>query len=250
MDTWNAALYDSRHQFVSIYGEGLLALLKPKAGEFILDVGCGTGDLTVQIAEADALVMGIDQSAAMIQQAKEKYPEVEFSIGDVRNLDYVGKFDAVFSNAVLHWVKPAEAALKSIYSSLKPGGRFVAEFGGQGNIQSVLAAVQIAFQKLALGDPSEKLPWYFPSLPEYVSLLARQGFNVQYAEIYDRPTPLQGEDGMQQWLKMFCGDLLENLPGAVKEEVLTEMEAALYEDQYQEGHWVLDYRRLRIMASK
>lgn len=250
MSEWNAALYDSKHKFVSKYGEGLLALLGPKADECVLDIGCGTGDLTAQIAEAGATVVGIDQSQSMIQQAKEKYSDIEFSVGDVRNLDYKDKFDAVFSNAVLHWVQPPEDAIKSIYASLKPGGRFVTEFGGQGNVQSVIEAVHAAFQKMNLDDPSEMLPWYFPSLSEYVSLLANQGFDVQYAEIYDRPTTLQGQDGMRNWLKMFCSSLLEHLPESVREEVLAKMEAILRKSQYQEGQWVLDYRRLRVVASK
>src|SRR5499427_9032733 len=135
---WNAAQYDAKHAFVYEKAKGLVELLAPKAGERILDLGCGTGALTAEIAGRGAEPLGVDQSEEMISQARKKFPALQFEVLDARELRFHAAFDAAFSNAVLHWIPEAEQVISGVAQALKPGGRFVAEFGGKGNIQKLV----------------------------------------------------------------------------------------------------------------
>src|SRR5208282_4198238 len=162
---WNAGLYDEKHSFVWKMAAALLELLEAKPGERILDLGCGTGHLTAQIAQSGAHVVGIDKSPDMIQQAREKYPSLQFEVMDAREIAIPQLFDAVFSNATLHWIKEPERAITGIARALRPGGRLVAEFGGKGNTQELLNAVERAWTKLDLPGPAPR-PWYYPSIAE------------------------------------------------------------------------------------
>jgi len=247
---WDAGLYDKKHSFVWKMAADLLELLEAKSGERILDVGCGTGHLTAKIATNGALVTGVDRSTEMIQEARAAYPALRFEVMDARQLTFPEKFDAVFSNATLHWIKEPERAVESIARVLRSGGRFVAEFGGKGNIAALVAAVERAWPKAGLPQPVPN-PWYYPSLAEYAGLLEEHGLEVTYGLLFDRPTPLEdGEHGLCNWLEMFGGLLTENLPkdqqGRLLEEIQCEARASLYRD----GRWVLDYRRLRVAAKK
>lgn len=245
---WDAGLYDAKHSFVWKMAGGVLELLEAKPGERILDLGCGTGHLTTKIAEAGAHVMGVDRSPEMIRQAREKYPALRFEVMDARELSLDGMFDAVFSNATLHWIKEPERVIAGMAKVLRPGGRFVAEFGGKGNTDELLKAVQRAWAKLRLPGHAPH-PWYYPSVAEYAALLEKNGFEVNYAILFDRPTPLDdGERGLRNWLEMFGGSFAEDLPdtkrGRLKEEIEEELRPVLFRD----GHWVMDYRRLRVAA--
>ena len=247
---WDAELYDEKHSFVWKMAAGLLELLEAKPGERILDVGCGTGHLTAKIAANGAQVTGIDRSPEMIQEARTAYPALRFEVMDARELSFPEKFDAVFSNATLHWIKEPERAVAGISHTLRPGGRFVAEFGGRGNIAGLVAAVERAWPKAAPARPMSN-PWYYPSLAEYASLLEKHGLEVTYGLLFDRPTPLEdGERGLRNWLEMFGGVITDSLPkdqqDSLLEEVQHEARAALYRD----GRWVLDYRRLRVVARR
>lgn len=245
---WDAGLYENRHSFVWKMAGDLVELLGPKPGEQILDVGCGTGQLTAKIAESGAQVIGIDQSAEMIRQAREQFPAIRFEVGDARQLALVETFDAVFSNAALHWVKEADQVARAIRHRLRPGGRFVAEFGGQGNIAGLLAAVEKAWNKLGIARRFVN-PWYYPSLGEYAALLENHGFEVTYATLFDRPTTLEeGERGLRNWLEMFGASILKRLPAEVRERALQEVQSAARPALWREGSWVLDYRRLRVVA--
>ncbi|MEO0539690.1 MAG: methyltransferase domain-containing protein, partial [Cyanobacteria bacterium P01_A01_bin.105] len=196
MQTWDTDRYQTQHDFVWQYGEGLLPLLAAQPGEYILDLGCGTGQLTQQIADQGARVIGLDADPAMVTEAQNNYPDLTFRQADARDFTVAEPCDAVFSNATLHWVTEPAAAVQAIYRALKPGGRLVAEFGGQGNVQTIIAAVEAVLGRSGLS------PWYFPSLAEYVGLLAEQGFEVTFAQLYERPTPLKGEDGLANWVRM------------------------------------------------
>jgi trans-aconitate methyltransferase len=247
---WDAGLYDEKHSFVWKMAAGLLELLEAKAGERILDVGCGTGHLTAKIATNGAQATGIDQSAEMIQEARAAYPALRFEVMDARQLVFPEKFDAVFSNATLHWIKEPERAVQSIAGVLRPGGRFVAEFGGKGNIAALVAAVQRAWPKAGLPQPVPN-PWYYPSLAEYASLLEKHGLEVTYGLLFDRPTPLEdGERGLRNWLEMFGGVIMEKLPKDHKERLLREVQSEARPSLYRDGRWVLDYRRLQVVARK
>ena len=228
-----------------------MGLLEPRQGECILDAGCGTGQLTAEVARAGASVMGIDSSAEMIGQARENYPEIRFQIKDIRDLPWVNAFDAVFSNAVLHWVTPPEAAAASIARALKPGGRFVAEFGGRGNIRALMDASDRALRALGVAHPEQFHPWYYPGIPAYGAILERHGLEVVFAQLFDRPTPLEGsDDAIPNWLRMFGSRLAEPLPPAqIPEYYRLTSEFAAPALRSSQG-WIADYRRLRIAACK
>src|SRR5262245_154809 len=187
---WDAGLYDSKHAFVWEKGRELIEWLSPRPGERILDLGCGTGQLSSEIAAAGSSVVGVDLSAEMVREARRKFPDLRFEVCDARALTFVQEFDAVFSNAALHWIPQAEQVVGGIASALKPGGRFVAEFGGKGNVKNVLAALEQGLTELSLPSDGSN-PWYYPSLAEYSSLLEEHGLEVRQAILFDRPTRLE-----------------------------------------------------------
>ncbi len=240
--SWDATNYQDDFSYIWRNGESLLAQLNPQAGEHILDLGCGTGQLTQQIAESGAKAVGIDSDRAMITKAQTNYPHLTFKVADAANFQLETPVDAVFSNAALHWVAQAEAAAGCIVRSLKPGGRFVAELGGKGNVQTILAALE------KVSGRSDLNPWYFPSVGEYTTLLEASGLEVTFATLFNRPTPL-GKAGLAGWLKMFgqrfFSDLKESEWVSVVEAV--EKEASKL---YQADEWVADYRRLRVVATR
>ena len=247
---WDAALYDQKHSFVWKLAEGLLELLAAKPGERILDVGCGTGHLTAKIAATGAQVTGIDLSPEMVARAREAHPSIHFEVADVGKLKYVNDFDAVFSNATLHWVTDPEPAILSISEALRRGGRFVAEFGGKGNVAGLTSAFRQAWHNLKLPD-SPPTPWYYPSIAEYSSLLEKQHMEVTYATLFDRPTPLEdGDRGLRNWLDMFAGPMMGNAPEDLREKLRHEVESEARYTLFQVGHWIMDYRRLRIVAHR
>ncbi len=249
--TWDAALYDDKHSFVWKYGAGVLELLTPQPGERILDLGCGTGHLTAQIAAAGADVIGIDKSAAMLEEARKQYPYLRFEQADATDFAFDAPFDAVFSNAVLHWVLDAERAVACIARALKPGGRFVAEFGGKGNMKPLIDVVSQALEALGYRQNGPTSFWYFPSVGEYATLLERQGLEVASAQLFDRPTPLEdGEEGLRIWLKMFGSPFFVGMPTEQQGVVVQQVEAQLRPTYYREGIWIAPYRRLRVVASK
>jgi trans-aconitate methyltransferase len=244
--TWNASLYDDQHAFVWKHGESLVELLGPAAGERILDLGCGTGHLTARIAEAGAEVIGLDSSAAMLEQARAAYPALPFVPGDARAFAFDRVFDAVFSNAMLHWITQPEAVIRCVCAALRPGGRFVAELGGRGNVQAIVAALRVAAERLGM---SLELPvWYFPGVAEYAGLLEAAGLEVRLAMLFDRPTPLQGADGLRAWVRMFAGSVVANVPQERCEEFLNALEEAARPVLFRDGVWHADYRRLRVVA--
>jgi trans-aconitate methyltransferase len=248
MGEWNPALYESRHSFVWERGRELVEMLAPRAGERILDVGCGTGQLTGELAAWGAEVVGIDNSRAMIEQARANFPRLRFEEADVRELAFREEFDGVFSNAALHWVREADGAAAAMSAALKGGGRMAVEFGGRGNTRALVRAAAAALEALGV-EPVE--PWYYPGVAEYAAVLERHGLEVQYAALFERPIALEGgAGGLASWLEMFGRPFLAALePGRGAEFVrLVEEQArpALFRD----GNWTMDYRRLRVMAVK
>lgn len=233
---WDAQRYQ-RHSYVWKHGAGVVELLAPCAGEFIVDLGCGSGQLTARIAESGARVMGIDRSAEMIAQARANFPHIDFRVADATDFRLDAPADAVFSNAVLHWVRDAQAAIQCVVRALKPGGRFVLEMGGRGNTRMLLDAVREAVGEISL-------PWFYPSIGEYAALLEAAGLEVQFATLFDRPTVVEGENGLEDWLVMFGGVL--NLTAEQRAEIVRRLQGRMYRD----GNWVLDYRRLRVAAVK
>ena len=249
--TWDAKLYDDKHAFVWEKAKGVLELLAPKAGERILDLGCGTGHLTAKIAARGAEVIGIDQSPEMISEARRQFPELKFEIADARQMHSERQFDAVFSNAVLHWIREPELVVRGVARALVPGGRFVAEFGGRACIRRLIDAVNRAYGKFGIDRGIEDNVWYYPSVAEYAALLEEEGLEVREAALFDRPTPLEdGEKGLESWLRMFAKFVLDRLPIGRQEEFLREIERQARPELFRNGNWELDYRRLRIAAWK
>jgi trans-aconitate methyltransferase len=243
-NSWDAEQYEGKHSFVWRLGAGVIELLAPQPGERILDLGCGTGQLTADIAKHCAQVIGLDNSANMIGQARQNYPGLTFVLNDAANFHFEEPFDAVFSNAALHWVKNADAAADSIARALRPGGRFVAEFGGHDNTRSILDAL-----RAVLGTEADaRCPWYYPSIGEYASVLERHGLEVRHAELFDRLTPLEGKTGMEDWLRMFCGKFFEHMPAEDASAKMREVVGLLRPARYSDGVWSVDYRRLRVVA--
>jgi trans-aconitate methyltransferase len=244
--TWNSQLYENQHAFVWQYAEDLIELLSPQPGERILDLGCGTGQLTDRLASTGGTVWGTDADATMVAKAQQNYPQLKFEQADARNFQVKEPVDAVFSNAMLHWVKEPEHAIKCISRALKPGGRLVVEFGGRGNIQAIAQALTNTLESLGKSYVS---PWYFPSLGDYAILLEKYGLEVVYGTLRDRPTPLQdGKTGLANWLRMFANSVFADLTLEIQQQMIQEIEVQTRSKLYQNGTWIADYRRLRIMA--
>lgn len=249
-DHWNATLYDDSHRFISEYGTAVVDLLGPQKGEKILDVGCGTGDLANELAEKGAIVTGIDQSENMIQEAKEKYEHSHFEVADASHLTYKEKFDAVFSNAALHWIQTPDKVIRSVYNSLKNGGRFVAEFGAHQNIEVLLNEIINQLDVHGYDDAYERNPWYFPTISEYTTLLEKQGFDVTFAKMIERPTKLDGADGLRKWLHMFTGNFFQDINEEERNKIIKSIETALKSTLFDGENWTIHYRRIQVICYK
>ena len=248
---WDAKLYNAKHDFVWKYGSDVVSLLEPRAGERVLDLGCGTGHLTAQIAESGAKVTGVDRSAEMVAAARLAYPNLKFEISDARNLTFRDEFDAVFSNATLHWIHEPELVLQGVSRALRKGGRFVAELGGKGNIRAMQDAFDCALVEIGAAKNGEVHPWYYPSVSEYSTLAERNGLEVRFITLFDRPTGLaDGAEGMRNWIVMFGADYLAKAGEARREEFLGRVEEMLRPKLFRDGQWWADYRRLRLVAYK
>jgi len=248
--SWDAQLYERQHSFVWKLGGDLVELLAPEAGERVLDLGSGTGQLAAAIAERGAEVVGIDHSPEMVETARRNHPRLRFEVGDARTFAVERPFDAVFSNAVLHWVKPPGQAVERVRHALKPGGRFVAEFGGAGNVRGISAGIREALRELGRGDFDALDPWYFPTVGQYAAELEGRGFEVRFATLFDRPTPLEGEGGMRDWVRMFGGAFLGAIPEREQERFFSLLEQRVRPVLHYDGRWHADYRRLRVVAYK
>jgi len=244
--SWDPARYAKSARFVSDLGEPLLQLLDPKPGELVLDVGCGDGALTEKIGSAGCNVFGVDSSLAQIQAARAR--NLQVAVMDGQQLSIKRKFDAVFTNAALHWMKDIEKVVGGVAILLKPDGRFVGEFGGRGNVETIRQALHASLRQRGI-DPWTIDPWYFASPEEYASLLKRQGFAVPYIELISRPTMLPGDIG--DWLEVFAQPFTKAVTEAEREtflvEVQNELEPAL---KNADGSWFADYVRLRFKAVK
>ena len=245
--TWDAKGYDSNFGFVSKYGEDLLNLVSAKGG-CAVDLGCGAGTLTRLLADAGFKVVGVDSSPEFISLARSRHPELEFILADISDFHSEKKFDLAFSNAVFHWIDRTRqpALLLCTAGILKSGGELVCEFGGFGNNAKIHARLSEAFERRNL---HYKMPFFFPSIGEYVPMLEKYGFQVRYANLFDRPTPL-GEGGLGKWLEMFIKRPFEGIGEDVKSSIIRDVVSASEKDLFRCGKWYADYVRLRIRAVK
>jgi trans-aconitate methyltransferase len=246
---WDAELYEAKHAFVWKFGQDLIKLLDPKPGERILDLGCGTGPLTRQIAHSGAEVIGLDASPEMIGQARQNYPELQFVLADAANMGFSGEFDAVFSNAALHWMLDASAVALAVSRSLKPSGRFVAEMGGHGNIARIMRAITAVLLEQGI-DVESLRRTFFPTVAEYSTVLESAGLEVTLAVLFERPTALAGEHGMRDFLKQVAWDYFEGMTDRAREWALNAVVDKLRSELLVNGTWQADYRRLRIISQR
>ncbi|HEY6130230.1 MAG TPA: methyltransferase domain-containing protein [Candidatus Acidoferrum sp.] len=247
---WDPSLYDAKHSFVSAKAKGLVQVLAARPGEQVLDLGCGTGTLTAEIASSGAEVLGVDRSAEMIAEARKKFPDLRFEVCDARSLPFAARFDAVFSNAALHWIPEAEPVVQGIARALRSGGRFVAEFGGKGNIQNLVMALESALSELQISAQGAN-PWFYPSIATYAAILEKHGLEVCEAVLFERPTELEdGDRGLATWITMFAASFLERVPKPRRLEFIQTTERLARATLWKTDHWELDYRRLRIFARK
>jgi 2-isopropylmalate synthase len=243
---WNASEYVKHASFVPTMANDVVGLLSPKEGEAILDIGCGDGELTQKLQDKGCSVIGVDASPSMIEMAKSR--GIESYVIDGHNIAYQNEFDAVFSNAALHWMTQPDKVIKGAYLALKQNGRFVAEFGGKGNISALLKAMQEVFEE-NIDFGQFHMPWFFPSVEEYQVLLEQAGFHVKYIELIARPTPLKS--GVEKWLEIFAEGITSHLRQEQRTAFLRSVKGKLLSVLYTENNgWVADYVRLRFEATK
>ncbi len=244
--TWDPAQYARTARFVADFGLPVIELLDPRPGERILDLGCGDGALTEKLASLGCQVVGVDSSPAQVAAAQAR--GLDARIVEAQQLLFEAEFDAVFSNAALHWMRQPEAVLAGVWRALEPGGRFVGEMGGAGNIALVLEALATMLARHGI-DLQQTSPWYFPNEDEYRSKLEQAGFVVTSIERFPRPTSLPGDLG--DWLETFAGSFLGTFTGDERAQAIDELRNLLRPRLLNdEGVWVMDYVRLRFAAVK
>lgn len=242
---WDPQAYQHNAGFVAVLGEPVLQLLAAKAGERVLDLGCGDGVLTERLSRMGSEVVGVDSSAEQIAAAQARGLDARVLSGEA--LDYHAEFDAVFSNAALHWMRDADAVIHGVFRALRPGGRFVAECGGYGCVGKIRGALNAALARRGV-DGEALEPWYFPSTEDYGARLQQAGFVVRSIALIPRPTPLP--TGLAGWLETFAQTQLAAVPSAQRAALIAEVCAQLESELHGEAGYRADYVRLRFAADK
>lgn len=245
--SWDAADYKENFSFVPAYGEAVLGLITKPSGSHVIDLGCGNGSLTAHIADRGYIVTGVDDSEEMLRSARKEHPDLSFIRENAVSFHLEKKADVVFSNAVFHWIdeKDQQTMLSNIYCSLKPGGELVCEFGGSGCAEAVHGTLEQCFSERGL---AYKRVFYFPTIGQYAPMLERAGFRIEYAALFDRPTPQNGEDGLANWIRMFIKKLFDGMEKEAKEEIISDAVSRLRDRLYQDGLWIVDYVRIQFRA--
>jgi SAM-dependent methyltransferase len=244
--TWDPERYSCNARFVADLGAPVVELLAPRAGERILDVGCGDGVLTAKLVAMGCEVVGVDGSAAQAEAARKL--GLDARVMDGEHLSFEHEFDAVFSNAALHWMLNPDAVLAGVWRALRPNGRFVAEFGGYGCVEKIKKALVHALNRREI-DGEAAVPWYFPTVEEYSTRLKKAGFSIGYIALIPRPTPLPGD--VTGWLETFAGSFTACLPPSERPAYVAEVREALRAELCDAGgKWTADYVRLRLSATK
>jgi trans-aconitate 2-methyltransferase len=245
---WNAALYDDQHSFVWKLSGDVLGLLDARAGERVLDLGAGTGHLAQQLAERGVQVVGLDASATMVAKARASYPDLRFEVGDGCNFELAETFDAVFSNAALHWMIEQEQVFRRVFEHLRAGGRFVFEMGGARNVLAIRSAIAHSLHELGAPVAAAGGTKTYLSVTQACALLDRAGFEVTHATWTDRPTPLHGQAGLRTWIEMFGSGWLAWVKPEDRERFFALVEDHARAELFRDGVWIADYKRLRVRA--
>jgi SAM-dependent methyltransferase len=244
--TWDPERYSRNARFVADLGAPVVELLDPRAGERILDVGCGDGVLTAKLVAMGCEVVGVDGSAAQVEAARKL--GLDARVMDGEHLSFGHEFDAVFSNAALHWMRNPDAVLAGVWRALRPNGRFVAEFGGYGCVEKIKKALVHALNRRGI-DGEAAVPWYFPTVEEYSTRVKKVGFSIGYIALIPRPTPLPGD--VTGWLETFAESFTACLPPHERPGYIAEVREALRAELCDAGgKWTADYVRLRFAATK
>jgi len=242
--TWSSDTYDKNARFVSDLGNAVLDLLGPAPSMRVLDLGCGDGALSQKIVETGARLVGVDTSADFLDAARKRGLDVHQMSGEA--LIFENEFDAVFSNAALHWMRDQESVTAGVARALKPGGRYVAEFGGHGNVAAIVTALRAVARARAVSDELTH-PWYYPTVQEHAALLQRHGFEVEQIALIPRPTPLP--TGMKGWLATFRKPFFSQFADHERADVIDEVcDLLSWSLRDRAGNWSADYVRLRFAA--
>lgn len=246
--SWDADKYSENFQFVHKYGEDVMELLQSPKGSRVIDLGCGNGNLTAKLYERGYNVTGIDDSYEMLKIAKEQYPDINFLKGNALNFS-IEPCDAIFSNAVLHWIDKdkQQILLNNIAANIKDGGEFVCEFGGFGCAETVHSTLKDIFEEKGYKYIKN---FYFPTIGEYAPLLEKAGLRVKFATLFDRPTLQQGDNGLENWIRMFNLAPFKGLNDSVTQEIIDEACFRLKPVLCKESKWYVDYVRIRFRCVK
>ncbi|WOO39119.1 class I SAM-dependent methyltransferase [Anaerocolumna sp. AGMB13020] len=243
---WDSRLYDNKHNFVAEYGKSLLDYVPADKSQNILDLGCGTGLLTAELARKSGCVLGIDGSPDMIEKARKQYPELTFEVMDALELPFDHKWDIIFSNAVFHWIADQELLLQKIHNSLKPSGKLICEFGAFGNIKTIEQGFSTVLEHL--GHPYHS-KFTFPTDEHFGSFLIKNGFIIEELYAYDRPTPLNdGDKGLYNWAKQFFETDLKEFKDTDQDFILRKLLEEVRDNLWDGTSWVADYKRLKVIA--
>ena len=245
---WDADKYTADFSFVHQYGNSVTELIDADKGSSVLDLGCGNGALTKTLQEKGYAVKGLDASKELLDIARKNYPAIEFVQADATAFAISEPVDVVFSNAVFHWINKErqQDMLKCVYNALKKNGQFVFEFGGYGNNQCIHYVLATVFSECGY---FYEMPFYFPTISEYTTLLENTGFSVKYAVLFDRLTELKGENGLKDWINMFVKTPFEIVKSEQeKETIINKAIGILRNDLYIDGKWYADYVRIRMKA--
>lgn len=246
-NNWNSDNYTDNFQFVHKYGEELIDFLTVPKGSFVVDLGCGNGALTQKLTDKGFRTLGVDASDSMLEKAHKLNPSLNFQKGDACEFKLDEKADAIFSNAVFHWIDNHDKLVKNISSNIKQGGEFVFEFGGKNNGKTVHDALKKVFAIHGLKYVNNS---NFRSIGEFAPILEKYGFRVEYAVLFDRPTEQIGENGLENWINMFLSGAFDGVNDETKKAIISQTVELCRPKLYVNGKWYVDYVRIRMKAIK